>query len=295
MNIVYLAFGKRFEIPQQAIFSILTILPHVSTNDRIIVLTDNPENFNLLKGKVDIVAIDDEQIQSWTGEQDFFWRVKIKALQFIVEKFNNAPILYLDSDTFLIGDLKKIKLELQNGNNLMHLNEGKLSKSQKKTEQRTWKKLKGTSHEGITIDSEKAMWNAGVVGISERVKETLDLALSLCDSMLKTNPKHPSLLEQFSFSISLGEHATLLPIEDCIGHYWGNKNQWNDLIGSFFITCHLSCKSLKEQIDFVQNMKFGSIPVHVKTTAIRIRYGKLVNLVSQLLPKEEKKYVIPNN
>ena len=83
MNIVYLAFGKRIEIPQQAIFSILTLLPYVSTSDRIIVLTDNSGNFNLLKGKIDIIAIDDKQIQNWTGEQHFFWRVKIKALQFI--------------------------------------------------------------------------------------------------------------------------------------------------------------------------------------------------------------------
>ena len=208
--------------------------------------------------------------------------------------FNNAPILYLDSDTFLIGDLKKIKLELLNGNNLMHLNEGKLSESHKKTEKRTWKKLKGTSHEGITIDPEKAMWNAGVIGISKRVNETLDLALRLCDSMLSTNPKYPSLLEQFSFSISLGEHAKLIAVDDCIGHYWGNKNQWNDLIGSFFITCYISSKSLQEQIDIVKNMKFDSIPIHVNTTATRIRYGKLVNLVSHLLPKEEKKYVTPN-
>ena len=110
MNIVYLVFGKQLNIHQQAHFSILTLLANGGDCfDNIIVITDEPEYYpSVLSSKLVVEPIDAKTLTQWKGELNYPLRVKIKALQFIVDnyKYKDTPLLFLDTDTFIIDNLQ---------------------------------------------------------------------------------------------------------------------------------------------------------------------------------------------
>ena len=127
MNIVYLVFGTKIENYQQAYFSIFTALLHKNDDDKIIVITDDSTLFGFFEGKIETIVINQDTIRDWEGPHQFFWRVKIKALQLVAQKYPQDSILYLDSDTFFYKNTAELRTALQSGNQFMHLNEGKLS------------------------------------------------------------------------------------------------------------------------------------------------------------------------
>ena len=252
MIITYLVFGESSSNFCQAAFSILTILSKKESTDTVVVITDHPEKFNVLKEKITVIAIDNQTLTKWKGEYDFFWRIKIKALQLTSLKFENQHILYLDSDTFLFGDLTKIRQNLIQNKNLMHTNEGKLSELPTKTERRMWKQLKNQTYGQTVINSATCMWNAGVIGISKTNIKKLDLALEICDQMCANNVTR-RLIEQFAFSIAMNDSTDLISAENEIGHYWGNKKMWDQTINEFLNDCFMENLSLEEQIQKANN------------------------------------------
>ena len=119
MNIVYLVFGNNRDHYRQAYFSICTALAWKNDHDKIIILTEDPSLFNFFGNIAEIIPIDKNIIKEWEGKYQFFWRVKIKALQHIAEKYPLDSILYLDGDTFFYKDMQPIRDGLQNGQNYM--------------------------------------------------------------------------------------------------------------------------------------------------------------------------------
>ena len=124
MNIVYLVFGNNLEHYQQIYFSIFTAMARKKENDRIVVIAEDPSLFNFFEESVEIIEINKEIIKRWEGQYQFFWRVKIKALQLIAEKYPSESVLYLDGDTFFYQDLDTVREGMNNGQNFMHLEEG---------------------------------------------------------------------------------------------------------------------------------------------------------------------------
>lgn len=270
MNIVFLVFGTDYKNYQQALFSMLTFLSKMKEEDHIIVLTDTPEYFKVIKEHITISLLNEELLNTWKGDYNFFWRIKIKALQLVEKDFGGKPFIYLDADTFLFNDLNKIKKGLAQGYNFMHLNEGKLSELSSKTEKRMWKQLKNTVHANVLVDESSCMWNAGVIAIGTKIKETLQLSLDICDSMCAQNVT-PRLIEQFAFSLALNKENKLIEADDTIGHYWGNKIQWNEKISAFFNENLLKNISLKSQIKLLDDFKFDALPVNIKVPNTRKR------------------------
>lgn len=289
MNIVYLVFGEDLLYHAQANFSILSMLTQKEEIDTINIVTDNSKFYNHLSGVVNIIQIQSSDLQEWKGKYDFFWRSKIKAIELIANTYKNKHLLYLDGDTFLYGNLKALKEKLNNGNCLMHLNEGKLSQSRSKTEKTMWRQTFNKNFGPITINQEHCMWNAGVIGIpgnksSELIKATLDI----CDAMLKENVIR-RLIEQFAFSLALNEFSKLIPAKDHIGHYWGNKEQWNKFIIDSFLSSYFSNLSLKEIIEFMQSIDYTKMPVYVKVPSSRER---LQRFIYKKFPIKTKKFIL---
>lgn len=115
-----------------------------------------------------IIGVSDQMLKEWKGEHNFFLRIKIKALQLVSSKYEDQHILYLDADTFLFGSLEHIRVLLNEGENLMHKNEGELSQLSSKTENLMWRQVKNKRYGGVTINSDVCMWNVGVVAISQK-------------------------------------------------------------------------------------------------------------------------------
>ena len=287
MNIVYLVFGTKIENYQQAYFSIFTAILHKNDDDKIIVITDDSTLFGFFEGKIETIVINQDTIRDWEGPHQFFWRVKIKALQLVAQKYPQDSILYLDSDTFFYKNTEVLLTALQNGNQFMHLNEGKLSQLSSKTEKLMWKQMKGKSYENIIINENVAMWNAGLIGVSQKYFECLDLTLRINDAMCADGVTR-RLIEQFAFSLGLNQYSELQPADHIVGHYWGNKIQWNDTISLFLRECLMKKYDLGTVIERVREMELTKMPIRIKESSTQ---RKLKNLIDKFYTNQRPVYI----
>lgn len=276
MNIVYLVFGNNIEHYQQVFFSIYTALHYKEREDKIIIITENPLFFNHFKDNIICIPINRNTINQWEGEHKFFWRVKIKALELIAKSYPNEHILYLDGDTFFYNSTSLLKDKLNQGHNFMHIMEGKLSELPTKTEKLMWKQMKNKTYAGIFIDNNTCMWNAGTIGISTKHFDSISLTLKLNDELCADNVTR-KLIEQLSFSIGTNHYSKLIPADDIIGHYWGNKNQWNDIISNWLKTSFMYNLNMSQMKEELLRIPFSEIPIYTKQSNTHERLTKKLN------------------
>lgn len=287
MNIVYLVFGNKIENYQQAYFSIFTALLHKNDEDKIIVITDDSSLFGFFENKIETIFINQDTIKDWEGPHQFFWRVKIKALQLVAQKYPEDSILYLDSDTFFYKNIEVLRSALQSGQHFMHLDEGKLSQLSSKTEKLMWKQMKGKSYENIIINENVAMWNAGLIGVSQKHFECLELTLQINDAMCADGVTR-RLIEQFAFSLGLNQYSELQPADHIVGHYWGNKKQWNDTISLFLRECFMKKYHFDAVVERIKDMELSKIPIRIKESSTQ---RKLKNLIDKFYTNQRPVYV----
>ncbi len=273
MNILYCVFGDNLGYHLQAYLSIRTFQKQLAADDRIYVLTTRPEYYR--RAKVEILDISDEQIEAWQGKHHFFFRVKIMAMEYLRQCSSDSHLLYLDSDTFLYGSLSELKDRLERGHGLMHCCEGH-PKNMKGGSLTLWKTVAGHTYGDITLDSHHDMWNAGVVGIpAGKAKDTIATALRLCDGMLDEGA-NCFILEQYANSVSMAEHTMLTKASDHIGHYWGNKVEWEKVAADLLLRSFMSELSLEEELQTITDELLRSTPVFVHHSSTAEKLHKFV-------------------
>ncbi|SEV86523.1 hypothetical protein [Kaistella antarctica] len=287
MNIVYLVFGNNMDHYQQVYFSIYTALAYKNAGDRIIVVAENPLLFKSLEENIEIIPINRDLIKKWEGKHEFFWRVKIKALQLIAQKYPLDSILYLDGDTFFYRNMDALRNGLINGQNYMHTDEGKLSSLSSKTERLMWRQMKGKAYHNTIIDENSAMWNAGLIGISDKHFECLELTLEINDAMCADDVTR-RLIEQFAFSLGLNKYSALQPADHIVGHYWGNKQQWNKIIDHFLKECFMKNYSIDQIIELVREMDLTQYAINVKESNTQ---KKLKMFIDQFFKNKKSVYI----
>jgi hypothetical protein len=287
MNILYLVFGENQQNHAQAYFSICSFLGQMAPHDRIYVMTDAPDFYKRLNGKIEILTINKTQLDNWQGTHHFFWRAKIKAIEHICKLHPQESVLYLDTDTFLYSDIKNLKSDLENP--VMHLNEGALCKLKSKTEKLMWKQVGEKTFGGIQIQPHHAMWNAGVVGIpANKSLKICQLALDICDDMLVANVTR-RLIEQFALGVALSENGDMKSAENYIGHYWSNKEEWSIAIQRFIINSSLKNNNLSSDIEDIKQFNFSKIAILKRIPNTQIRLKKIVE---KWFPSMDKLFVI---
>lgn len=287
MNIVYLVFGNNLDNYQQVYFSMYTALARKSVEDRIIVVAEDPSLFRSFKDNIEIIPISREVIVEWEGKYKFFWRVKIKALQLVAQKYPLDSILYLDGDTFFYQDMDVLRNGMKNGQNYMHIKEGKLSTLNTKTEKLMWKQMKGKTYHNTRIGENSTMWNAGLIGVSNKHFDCLDLTLGINDAMCADGVTR-RLIEQFAFSLGLNEYSELQPADHIVGHYWGNKKKWNEIISDFIKEVFMKNYSLDEIIERMKEMDLTQIPIRVKESSTQ---RKLTNFIDSFFKNKNPLFV----
>ncbi len=277
MNIVYLVFGNNLDHYQQVYFSIYTAFAYKNPEDKIIVIAEDASLFNSFEDKIEVIPINRKIITEWEGEHKFFWRVKIKALELIAKKYPSDSILYLDGDTFFYKKTDGLSKSLQSGQNHMHIKEGKLSVLSSKTEKLMWQQMKGRNYHNIRIDETTSMWNAGLIGISKQHLESLQLTLNVNDALCADNVTR-RLIEQMAFSIGLNEYSVLQPADDTVGHYWGNKQQWNTIIDHFLKETFMKKYSFEQVIDRIREMDLLQNPIWVKESNTQRKLRSFIDI-----------------
>ncbi|MBE2897639.1 hypothetical protein HPC37_01990 [Pasteurellaceae bacterium 20609_3] len=288
-HLVLLTFGDRLETHYQAALSILSFL-----NDRhiakVIVITDRPDFYRCFGDRVAFITIDEATLRDWQGEMQFFWRVKIKALQAVAERYPAESILYVDSDTVLGAPLTPLIDGLNRGQPFMHTCEERLSEGGSKTVRNMWASLQNRTFAGVTIDANTAMWNAGVIALPhDTARDILALALAICDAICATDcPRR--LVEQFAFSLALNHHQPLQGCEHIIAHYWGNKAQWNAIAQELLLTAFLHHENLEQMIARAAQLPVREMPIFSKTSSTEKR---LTHLIGRLFKRNQHRYFSP--
>lgn len=99
------------------------------------------------------------------------------------------------------------------------------------------------------------------------------------------------LIEQLAFSLALSEFSQLIPAENHIGHYWGNKEEWQSFIVASFLKSYFGNTTLNEQIESFKSLDYTKIPIALKIPNTRCR---LFNLITKLFPEKDKRYIMIN-
>ena len=290
MHLVYLVFGPNVRNHFQANFSMLSFLRQPAALDGITVVTDTPDFYRHLAGHVAVVPVNEATLREWKGEFDFFWRVKIRALEEVARQRPGVALLYLDADTFLHGALPELQARLGRGQAFMHEREGALSALRSKTERRTWEQVRQKTFGGVRLHARHAMWNAGVVGIpAEKSAQAIALALRICDDFSRQQVT-PRLIEQLAISVALAETYPLHAARPYIGHYWSTKDEWNEHIAAFLLESHLRKRSVAEELIALEGFDFRVAPVKKLLKNTRWR---LYHLVDRIFPPKEVVYAGP--
>jgi hypothetical protein len=287
MQLVYLVFGPNEANHTQAYFSILTFLRQAAALTGITVVTDRPDFYARLAGRVQLLPVDATLLREWEGPHRFFWRLKIKALEAVAAACPGQSLLYLDSDTFLGGSAAALTQALAANTALMHEPEGELASLSSKTERLMWQQLRGQAWASITLTGRHLMWNAGAVGIpAARATPAIGLALALCDAWCAAGVTR-RLIEQLALSVALAETGPLAAASASIGHYWSAKPEWNQPIAAFLLASFLQVRSIEAEVAALASFDFKAQPIKQRVKSTR---GRLENLALKLFPNQEQTY-----
>lgn len=287
MTILYLTFGEKTEFHVQAYLSMLSFRRQMTPEDRIVMVTTAPQLYRHMEDWAHIITIDDRQIEAWQGEHHFFWRVKIKAIEYVCGRFPDDDVLYLDCDTILYGDINNLRRQLASGSGLMDENEGHPSQMKTKT-LRMWKVIAGRTYAGITLGHRHNMYRAGVVGIPhQQAADVLATALALCDGMLADGAER-IVIEQYSLSVVLFERVGIQETWPVIAHYWASKDYWIQAGLGLMARVLLTSASPEEEIRLYEALDFSQLPVYVyKSNTAR----RLKRVVGKMFPDRDFKYI----
>ena len=274
-------FGNNPQIYCQVIFSVATIrMYHPET--AIHIITDAPQYFKRISDQpyFFIHHIPSETLHEWmnTGQKKFIFRAKQKAMEWMISRFPEQPLLFLDSDTFIYQSIMPVFEILEKGNNaVMHEFENLLSKPATKSQRIIWKTTGEKTVASVYISKNHAMWNAGVIGIPAHQNiEALRLAINLSDDLANMLQRN-MLVEQMAFSVVLSDVYGLAESKNCVAHCWGNKGEWGEAIQKLYLMSHFENLSFEKELELIKTFDFSSIPIRKKQNNTRVRLINKIN------------------
>jgi len=232
-SFVMFTVGDRAGVHRQANFAALSLLanPDWAKGDSIVIITDQPDWYRWLEDRVTTVRVDDAILDDWKGPAKHFFRIKIRAMQQALE-LRPGDLIYIDADIVCHRPLSGLFDVLRDGGCLMHEFEYLLS-TKGGNAGGIWAQARGKRFGSLTLDSDVAMWNAGVVAMPGAVAERLLTEALECMDAMSASGLTSSHLEQLSLSMALAREGELRPASEWLLHYWGNKAPWNALIAAF--------------------------------------------------------------
>ncbi|MGV9004575.1 hypothetical protein [Flavobacterium sp.] len=223
--IVYQAHGN-LDIHNELIYSIASFyLQSTTVPVDIIVYTDNTEYLKkYLPSTIIYESLTAAMLKDWRGQIDFVHRVKVEMLIDVCQKYV-GNILYLDTDTIFTQSPDILFKAIENGVQIMHTSEGKMTITRNSLFDKIAKFLLNKSFQingkFFTISTHQEIWNAGVIGFTSNQINLLYDVLALTDALYKQYQKH--IMEQLSFSFVFTQNKLLTAAENQIFHYWNFK------------------------------------------------------------------------
>lgn len=287
MTIMYLTYGNKTEYHIQAYFSMLSFRKQLSEDDRIVMVTNCPQYYKKVASWVEVMPIDDKTVEEWKGKHHFVFRAKTMAMKHYIAAHPNEHLLFIDTDTFLYGRLDDIRERLDHGIGIMHKDEGHPSKMGGAS-LRMWKACGGKTWGGVTLDDRHNMWNSGVLGIPRQyAADVINMELGIIDDILDSGVDSFTI-EQYATSVAMIEHGTLEEATPYVGHYWGNKEEWERIITTMLMRSYMQDGTPDDLLADIDDKLLRSAPIyiHKSDTAKRLR-----KLISRFFPDRNPQYI----
>jgi hypothetical protein len=221
-RLFYIAYG-RDDVRTQALYSAMTALAHAGDLPLSVhVVTDAPEAFAPLAGRVEVHPATAADIAGWIGPERFHFRAKAAVFGELARRFPSDPLLYLDADSFFVGEVARAFARLGPGAALLWEREYPVATSDTGLMYRFRRKVRRARFRGAPIDLRVDMWNAGAVGLHPAQFPLLADWLAFVDEVYPVTRRW--VLEQFAISWTLQRAGVAVSAcDDVVVHYWFDK------------------------------------------------------------------------
>lgn len=266
-RLVILAYGRETEY-QRAIFAVLSFWAWYDgskTDVHTLVFTDQPSAFApYFEGlPVDYELLTPERLLDWRGPNQYVHRVKLACLAHTLQLHPNDDLLFCDSDTFFVAESDQLLQRLRPGTSLMHQREYRLEdavgiyaafhqaryprKLLSLIDERTFR----VGSQKVRFRKAQYSWNSGVLGLGAALAPAMPDILALNDEIYAHTGWFTS--EQIAFSLALPVLSRVIPAEQFVLHYWGQRQK------------QLMDSLLREQL----KAPFGRLPLPERLAQVR--------------------------
>lgn len=277
---LFLAVGTNITLHNQVNYAILSLLSKITDSSEIWLITDAPQHYTQFNNAINCLPVSHETLSEWKGINNYFYRIKIKAMQHVFEKIS-GNLVFLDADIVCIKNLSDFEKKLNQGYFFMHMKEFLLCSGPTKTTRHMWKFGQNKSFGPALIDKNSFMWNSGVIGIPFGSFDHLEKALEACDAMCQSKMR-PHYTEQLALGLVLGKTQKLLEAKEWFLHYWGNKKQWQQRLIDPFLS-KIKNAPLSEAIQLMKENKHTLPLLRLKKQNF---FKKNLNLLSQKIVRK---------
>ena len=238
-NIVLLSYGREADY-RMAVFAVLSFWAWFSgkkSDVRIFIFTDSPGYFYPLLSGLPIAYeyLSASKLKSMLGGMSYIHRRKIAIVDEIFQRYPSDDLVFLDSDTFFIADALPWFQAFAPGKSYMHLAEYTFEQAIRHNATFNQQHypialIKLIESKAFFVDKienrfhkNMVSWNSGVLGLTKETAPLLPDVFSLNDEIQETTGWYVS--EQLAFSLALQARTQILPCDQYILHYWGERQK----------------------------------------------------------------------
>jgi hypothetical protein len=218
-HLVYLSYGQGPHVDETR-FAILSAVHHDGPSPagyQTVVITDNPAAYADFPVSTDLLT--PEQIRDWPGPTGYIHRIKILALQQLMQRRPGKAVM-VDGDTYFRRSPTALFERVAPGRSVMHVREGTIGHlvALGHIRQQLVQVKNNLGPAGrYDFAAGTAMWNSGVIGIDPADAGLFTDVIALNDSIRQQVPV--KIAEQLAFNRVLERHTHLAESRDIVFHY----------------------------------------------------------------------------
>jgi len=204
--LLYIVYGDDQVYYEGALFSILTFMHWVSTEDNIevFVLTENPVYFS--GQPIKTIKISKNQKNDWSLNGAYHFRIKNRGMAFVIDELMleaEDKILFFDTDTYFHKSPLPLFNLISSSQALFFLNEGLIYERKRFAVYVNHLQGKKILIDGkiYELSKKSALWGSLMIGIEVGMRPSLEWADKLMLRFLEMVPAHT--IEPFALSESL--------------------------------------------------------------------------------------------
>ncbi len=224
-SLIYLAYGSP-DLYAEAVYSLLSYYRVARSTVQVLIYTDAAAAFKQVLGErpdVYYPTVTPDEWQHWRGSSNKVYLLKIGVLTHAAQHYPGS-LLFVDTDTIWQIDPAPLFAQIERGQFIMHVSEGKLATGNELS-RKIYRRLKGhvfvIAQRELSIDSTTVLYNSGVLGLSSTLATQLTEVVTLADQLYEAYNKH--MMEQLAFSMWFGATSSISEAAPYVLHYWNLK------------------------------------------------------------------------